>query len=311
MFDLLFRKKDKITSQMLWTIVVADYANYVKEHRNSINEEDRVALTEKLQLLKESGLTSTSNYEAISSQVEDLKRKVEVGEFLQVIKDYYPDSIVMPWTSLLPFLNKYDLEIAPLSTRYYDKLIPNDNLDELINAKRMRINDEEKYCVNRFKHIDELVIEFTKSATKDEKAMIVNLLSRIPFIVDSDGEDSPYPGIVRLTKVLESMNLSRNFYNLNTTISFYLGNRPDRVIKSLSSESVFSRLGSNEWVICAPSSDIKDQSTIKIVNSSHRLKSSPKVDVEDPLVGKLCKYGFIILSKWGREATLEEVLKWK
>lgn len=287
-------KKKSITSELLWTIIIADYSRYMKECKVPVDEESRNELLTKLDKLKESGLSNTRNYISITNMLSKLSENRDIYKFLKYTKETYPDSIVIPWKSLLSLTNKYNLECAPLNSEYYDKLIPTENIEELLNVKMSQEYIDE-YKVNSFAHVDSVTLEFSDDSTKDERSAVVNVLCRMPFIVNMDRKLSS--GYYSDSSMIDLFNNTLSHYNLG---------KIDRI-----SDLRMTGMKGSDWIICAPSEDIKLQSSINVRKKSLKAPKVDNIQVEDPLVGKFCRYGFIVFSKWGKEATLEEVLNWK
>lgn len=274
-----------VTKDEIWSVVMLSYLKMVENATkgyDNINE-----LRSKLAMMEKSGLQSTSNYKVLKDKCSSIGFNAQLAEFIVETKETYPSSMILPWSELLNICNKYNLECAPLGVEFYDKLIPNENIEEMMSVDITK-EYAEKYNVNKFRHINKatLVID-DDNTSRSEMSEIVNVLSRIPFITINN----------KLSYIDE----------FNSTLEFYGCKSLYRIYDCYAQGPMLS----SDWVICAPSEDIKEQTHITIDTRSRYEAEQARLKVQDPLVGKFCKYGFIIFSKWGREATLEEVLKWE
>lgn len=272
-----------VTKDEIWSVVMLSYLKMVENSTKGYGNIDE--LRDKLTMMKKSGLQSTSNYKLLKDKCNSAGFNAQLAEFIMETKETYPSSVILPWSELLNICNKYNLECAPLSGEFYDKLIPNENIEEMMSVN---ITEEyaEKYNVNKFTHVNSATLVIDDDTTDEsEMSKIVNVLSRIPFITGNVGSSTQ---------------------KFNSTLEFYGCKELHYVDDCI----VQAPMKHKDWVICAPSEDIKEQTYLTIDTKSRYEAEKARLRVQDPLVGKFCSYGFIIFSKWGREATLDEVLKW-
>lgn len=288
-FNLASKKSKEVTKEELWSLITITYTKFA-EKINDYNSEVE-DLRDKISRMKSAGLCNTQNYKVLQNKIALSERNSKISRFLVDTKVTYPNSIVLPWNELFNICRKYNLECAPMHDKYYDKLIPNENIEELFSAKMSDWYNTE-YGVNKFEHINKIDIVFEDKTRSEDLSGIIDFVSRIPFI-----------------PMIDNNYYSKNFIvkdKLNSTAES-LGMIPS-IHEIINYES--SMLYRNDWVICAPSDDIKVQTIIGLETKSKYKARMEAMRVKDPLVGKFCKYGFIIFSKWGDEATLDEVLKW-
>ena len=270
------KTKELITPEMLWTVLLNTYMssiNKLKSDSLTVGEYDKLIELEKE--LSNSGLGGTENHKIILQKL-DKARKIhdsdEVFKFLTQLKRVYPDSIVLPYRELYKILDKYDLEMSPII--YYRKIIPSENIEEMIRVNKTYKNYRiPSISVN---HIDSVTITSDMDCSE-----IVELFSRIPYVIGN---------------YINTMKINGN---ISGALADHVSFNTKFTNKNVCEE--------DSWNIIAPSDDIKEQCIINVETYKER---EARYKVQDPLVGKFCKYGFIIFSKWGEEADIQELNNW-
>lgn len=270
------KTKELITPEMLWTVILNTYMDSINELRSNLSNHDEYDNLVRLKKeLLDSGLSGTENYRIVLQKLEKVKKTYnneEAFKFLTQLKHIYPDSIVLPYRELYKILDKYNLEMAPIN--YYKNIIPSENIEEMIEVNKTYKN----YNIPpvSLNHIDSVTI------TSDiDCSEIVKLFSRIPYILENQ----------------------TTTFRINENISGSLANH---ITLDVIPSDKYS-YDKDSWTIIAPSDDIKEQCIINVETYKER---EARYRVQDPLVGKFCKYGFIIFSKWGEEADIQELNNW-
>lgn len=267
--------KELITPEMLWTVLLNTYMSSINEYKSLslFNTEEYDKLLQLKNEMKNSGLSNTESYKAILRRIDKLEYLAEsrkASEFLVQLKGIYPDSIVIPYKKLYNILDKYDLEMAPIN--YYTKVIPSCNIEEIISVSKSYYKHNIPGIPTH--HIKEITI--TSDMNCDE---VVRVFSRIPFVLNK------YHETIRTNEKISDDLINHISVNITPNLEY------DR----------------KSWIIIAPREEIKEQC---VINVETYKEHEERYKVQDPLVGKFCKYGFIIFSKWGKEADIHEFNDW-
>lgn len=223
--------RELITPEMLWTVILNAYKDSINEISSLAKVSDTYDinnLTEIERRMRIASLSETKNYELLVNKINDIQfgsnniiDARSVIEFLNYMKNKYPEAILLPYKKLYNILDKYDLECAPI--RFYDKIIPSKNIEEMMSVN---ITEDEysRFLINMVTHLVNITI--ISDMECDE---VTRTFSKIPFRFNG-------------RSIKDVLKLNDNI--------------PDELINHVSIK-FNSSIYKNEWFIIAQSEDIK------------------------------------------------------
>ena len=278
--------KEELHEELIksWSEYYIKCYNYQNQKRvdYSINGKN---INDALNELKEYGLGKSKNAKEIENLITQAKkiRELETSsraeyEFIKTLKSYFPNAILIPYCDLFNILEKFDLSCGPI--KIYDKLIPDENINEMIDVQKKlnnfnKINPNIDFCRNTgFRWMNEIRIKGSKGLRLSEVRNIINKLGRFPY--------SKFRQIgQRDIEFLEDILGISEFSSLQLNGLFDI------------------KLEESDWVIIAPSKDLKDNIRVMLYASS---KHKEKDLVDDPLACKITDFGLVSFTSWGEEA---------
>lgn len=286
----LFKNK-KYSKEELHEELIKSWSEYYIKCYNYQNEKgvdysiNGKNINDALNELKEYGLGKSKNAKEIedlitqSEKIRKLKVSSEIEyKFIETLKSYFPNAILIPYCDLFNILEKFDLSCGPV--KIYDKLIPDENINEMIDVQKKlnnfnKINPNIDFCKNTgFRWMNEIRITGSKGLRLSEVRNIINKLGRFPY--------SKFRQIgQRDIEFLEDILGISGFSSLQLNGLFDI------------------KLKESDWVIIAPSKDLKDNIRIMLYASS---KHKEKDLVDDPLACKITDFGLVSFTSWGEEA---------
>ena len=235
-------------------------------------------IEKKAKQLKELGFINTETVEqalvlkersiAIENKISLTKKQVDS---IKYYKQKYPFEKFIPVDELDRICEKYNLIHAPAAN--YIKDIPEKNVLEMVNCKKLEINDkeEEKILITHF--------EFWKGATEEYQNFIKTYLLNKEFFINKEVLDSE--GL--FSKFIKELGFS----DVPGSIYWF---------KEIKSE-IINRAG---FFIAAPISHFNLKDLDK--KSQYGYFNVEKYEVKDPVVYEYCNNGICrIVTKWGTD----------
>lgn len=260
-----------------WSEYYIKCYNYQKGKTSeySINGMNAIDALNKLRLY---GLGESRNAKEIenliiqSKKIKEQKISSEYEyKFVKTLKSYFPNAILIPYSKLFCILEKFDLSCGPISI--YNGLIPDENIDEIIDVQKKlnnfnKVNPDYNFCENYGFHWIKEVTVSHREIKLSEIRNIIRKLGRFPYFRQDR------TGCIMIESIEDSY--ISYLHNMNTV-----------------------NLNKSDWVIIAPSKDIKENIKIRVYASS---KYKEKDLVDDPLACKITDFGLVSFTSWGEEA---------
>lgn len=243
-------------------------------------------------LLKEIGLTSSSNYELINERMKAVASAQQYADYLERKRAFIENAIKVFGRSIMlvnlddfeALLHKYGLICGTLDQ--YIGVIPSENIEEIAMATakmrtlRTSFDREDVKLYKEFLSLQRInSLEVDTPSWSDEYEVIEKYIRKNASKI--------------LTFPFASDFVPDNSWQTHKTFELLTGQYgfdPDRV-KNVRALCTYINAGT--FLIAAPIKDIKQKNDFVIER---------KVYPEDPFVFSITNFGVLIFSKWGKES---------
>lgn len=240
--------------------------------------ENPLPLLTKAERLKNLGFTNTPEVKQTEKLLEAHVKSKASAEQIEYYMRQYPFMKFVTTEKFETILEKYNLIYAPVS--FYNKSIPNKNIQEIENAQKIKSEDLEG-TIYKLIPTDNSFIKFMNSVGLKES------------ITQKDYDD------------LLIKHYGRTAWSIQDDTGFFaVWDKTGRIGRY--DKYKIEITNRNGLFIAAPSSHFNDLKGLKKQNRS--FFSFVKAEPKDPIVFIHVKGGVLVLSKWGDEAEDEELV---
>lgn len=255
----------------------------VEEALAIINENRNINLG-KINRLKVLGFNQVSEVLSTEKEINDLNKAKTVTNIISDYRFRYPNNKFIKYEDVIKICEKYDLIIGQISR--FRGFVPEKNLTQVESFK---LKDEDKIPIFPF-------CLFNKGSRT------YHYPSDFPDVNWSNlyGKGSlsntfdPKKGLNDISRVIASY--SDGYYTTREVFGHISGINEERL--SICKYASYP-INAEGFMICAPQKDM-DTSDMKIQN---RMLVNEKEPLDDPIVLKAVKGGYLIVTAWGNEAS--------
>lgn len=249
----------------------------------SSNIEKREKTFESIKLVESLGFTNSEivkQSRELISKNESFTSAIRIASesllFMKNLIDYFGEGIILvKKEDFINLIKKYDLVCGDFSD--YLGVIPDENLQRISECRKKLMNISTNSCPDGFSNLYinatnlyKLTSVITYSLSGDLKFSTTRILNKFPFMVNTRGN-----------------------YN-STALRSFLGtylNIPESEIRKINDCSCDRVM--NGMFIAAPRKEMKNA----------KKGISFRIQPDDPFICGLSKYGVVIYSRWGKEAS--------
>lgn len=246
------------------------------------NKENREKTFESINLIESLGFVNSKvvkqNRELVSkneSFTNAIRTASESLLFMKNLIDYFGEGIVLvKKEDFIHLIKKYDLVCGDFSD--YLGVIPDENLQRISECRKKLMSISTNSCSDGFRNLYinatnlyKLTGVSTYSSSEELKSSTTRILNKFPFMVNTGGYKS-------------------------TVLRLFLGtylNIPESEIRKINDCSCDRVM--NGMFIAAPRKEMKNA----------KKGISFRIQPDDPFICGLSKYGVVIYSRWGKEAS--------